>query len=92
MLTAAPPSLCVRIVVYSTLWVFLCGLAMYLVPALGFGLNVEFTGPRHDGYVEIATMLVQGEGFRFEPGGPPVMHRPPLYPVLLMPFVGLPAA
>lgn len=71
-------------------FVFLCGLSLYLIPVLFLGVTIEFTGPRHDGYVELATMLVSGEGFRFEPGGPPVMHRPPLYPILLMPTALLP--
>ncbi|MEM9604278.1 MAG: hypothetical protein AAGA11_15530 [Pseudomonadota bacterium] len=74
----------------TVVFVFTCGLLMYLIPTLYFGVNVEFTGPRHDGYVELATMLVSGEGFRFESGGAPVMHRPPLYPILLMPSALLP--
>lgn len=55
------------------------------VPAL-LGVATNFGGQQHDGYLQIASMLAQGEGFRFEPGGAAVMHRPPLYPILLMPF------
>lgn len=54
------------------------------------GVASNFGGPQHDGYLQIANMLAQGEGFRFEPGGAAVMHRPPLYPMLLVPITFLP--
>ena len=79
-----------RVFLLSFLIVCTCGLAIYLLPTVMLGITVEFTGPRHDGYLELATMLASGEGFRFEPGGDPVMHRPPLYPILLIPATFLP--
>ncbi|MEM6987203.1 MAG: hypothetical protein AAF499_11760 [Pseudomonadota bacterium] len=79
------PILWAKVFFRTVIFVVVCGLLMYLIPILFFGVNIEFTGARHDGYVELASMLVAGEGFRFEPGGPPVMHRPPLYPILLIP-------
>ena len=60
-----------------------------LIPLM-FGVATDFGGPKHDGYIELARMLVAGEGFRFESGGPLVMHRPPVYPVLMMPITLLP--
>ncbi|MGB0867402.1 MAG: hypothetical protein ACPGSC_12900 [Granulosicoccaceae bacterium] len=56
-----------------------------VVPNL-LGVATNFGGQQHDGYLQIANMLAQGQGFRFEPGGAAVMHRPPLYPILLLPF------
>jgi hypothetical protein len=47
-------------------------------------------GEGHDGYLELAQNLVAGNGYVFEKGGHKVFHRPPLYPVLLMPGAALP--
>lgn len=80
-----------RVFFCALVFVFACGLSLYLIPQWVFGASIEFTGPRHDGYIEIASMLVAGEGYRFEPDGLPVMHRPPLYPVLLTPAALLPS-
>ncbi|MGB0866905.1 MAG: hypothetical protein ACPGSC_10370, partial [Granulosicoccaceae bacterium] len=55
-----------------------------------FGIASKFGGIGHDGYLELATSLYQGTGYRFSADGQAVFHRPPLYPVLLMPFMGLP--
>ncbi len=55
------------------------------------GISEHFYGPTYDGYIEIASALVRGHGFVFEPGGAPVLHRPPLYPLLLAPLTLLPA-
>jgi hypothetical protein len=52
--------------------------------------NLPFGGEPYDGYIELAQNLVAGNGYVFEPGGPKVFHRPPLYPLLLMPGVLLP--
>ena len=57
-----------------------------------YGLANKFGGPGHDGYLELAQSLYQGTGFRFSADGPSIFHRPPLYPVLLLPFMGLPEA
>ena len=53
------------------------------------GLSKGF-GPKHDGYLELAQNLAKGNGYVFEPNGPPVFHRPPLYPFLLVPITFLP--
>lgn len=74
-------------------WTFivcLCGtfLLSEIVPApQGFGGSRVFG---QDGYFEIARSLGRGDGFVFEPGGPPVFHRPPLYPLVLVPILRLP--
>lgn len=47
------------------------------------GLSKNF-GAGNDGYIQLARNLVAGNGYVFEKGGPPVFHRPPLYPVFLM--------
>jgi hypothetical protein len=44
----------------------------------------------YDGYLEIAVNVIRGNGFVFEPDGAPVLHRPPLYPLLLAPTTLLP--
>jgi len=54
------------------------------------GVDAEIGGGKHDGYWEIAKNLAAGYGFVFEPGGPAVFHRPPLYPLLLVPVALLP--
>jgi len=48
-------------------------------------------GKAHDGYIQLADNLRQGNGYVFEKGGPPVFHRPPLYPILLVPVTYFPA-
>ncbi len=68
----------------------LVGLLFGTVMPILLGVATDFAGPHQDGYLQIANMLAQGEGFRFEPGGEPVMHRPPLYPVLLIPITFAP--
>jgi 4-amino-4-deoxy-L-arabinose transferase-like glycosyltransferase len=54
------------------------------------GISERFGGREHDGYLELARNLLAGHGYVFEPGGPPALHRPPLYPLLLVPVVALP--
>ncbi len=54
------------------------------------GISRHFGGWRHDGYLELARNLLAGNGFVFDAGGPAVLHRPPLYPMLLVPLVALP--
>ncbi len=55
-----------------------------------FGLSKSFGGEWHDGYIELARNLLKGNGFVFEPGGPPVIHRPPAYAFALIPVALLP--
>ena len=54
------------------------------------GMSHSFPVFGQDGYVELARSLVQGNGFAFEPSGPPTHHRPPLYPLVLTPIATLP--
>lgn len=54
------------------------------------GISKEFGGHGHDGYLEIAQNIARGNGFVFEPGGAPVLHRPPLYPLVIAPLTLLP--
>jgi hypothetical protein len=69
-------------------------LGLLIVYVLGplVGLAGGFGGTLNDGYLELATNLVLGHGYVFEPGGAMVLHRPPLYPVLLAPLTLLPPA
>jgi len=47
-------------------------------------------GKTHDGYIQLADNLRQGNGYVFEKGGPAVFHRPPFYPLLLVPVTFFP--
>jgi 4-amino-4-deoxy-L-arabinose transferase-like glycosyltransferase len=55
------------------------------------GFPKSFGGTSHDGYMEIAGNLARGHGFVFTPGGPPVIHRPPLVSILYAPLTLAPA-
>ncbi|MCH7624152.1 MAG: glycosyltransferase family 39 protein, partial [Nitrospinae bacterium] len=55
-----------------------------------FNLAGDFCGQDHDGYIELARNLVHGEGYVFEPGGAPSIHRPPAFPFFLIPAAVLP--
>jgi len=65
-----------------------CLLIIFLGPPL-FGVS-QYFGKANDGYIELARSLVRGDGYVFEQGGPAVFHRPPLYPVMLVPIAFLP--
>ncbi len=68
------------------------GLAIILfIPALT-GLSASFGGSGHDGYWELANQVIRGHGYVVEPGGPAVVHRPPLVPILFSPLTLLPLA
>jgi len=69
-------------------------LGVLVLPALANATGVDsgFGGGVHDGYIEIARNLARGNGFVFEPGGDPVGHRPPVYPMLLAPVTLLPTS
>ncbi len=56
-----------------------------IVETTFFGWQKTFGGEVHDGYIELARNISQGNGYLFTPGGPPVFHRPPLYAHLLVP-------
>ena len=47
------------------------------------GLSGNF-GAGNDGYIQLARSLVAGYGYVFVKDGPPVFHRPPLYPIFLV--------
>ena len=66
-----------------------CLFIIFVLPPLT-GLSKRFGGDGHDGYLEIANNIMRGNGFVFEEAGPPVFHRPPLYPLLLVPITFLP--
>jgi len=51
----------------------------------------KYFGAGHDGYIQLAENLGRGNGYVFEKGGPPAFHRPPFYPLLLVPVTFLPA-
>ncbi|HBG28772.1 MAG: hypothetical protein A2Y10_07080 [Planctomycetes bacterium GWF2_41_51] len=53
------------------------------------GLSKNF-GSGNDGYIQIARNFVAGNGYVFEKGGPPVFHRPPMYPLFLVPVALFP--
>lgn len=85
---------------HTSLTTWLIYAAIFLVPLVSgllitlvlphYGIANKFGGTGHDGYLELARSLYNGEGYRFSTDGPAAFHRPPLYPVLLMPFMGLP--
>lgn len=74
--------------------VFLGGMAAML--AITFlirpwiGIDLKLGNSAYDGYLQLAQNLLKGYGYVFEPGGHKVFHRPPLYPILLMPGALLP--
>ena len=54
------------------------------------GMDRPFSVFGQDGYFELARSLIRGDGFVFAPGGSPVHHRPPLYPLVLTPIALFP--
>ena len=70
------------------LCLFFCSLILFVVSPIT-GLSKDF-GAGNDGYIQLARSLVAGNGYVFEKGGPPVFHRPPLYPLFLMPVALFP--
>jgi len=67
----------------------ICLFVIWILPP-PTGISERF-GPGHDGYIQLAENIGRGNGYVFEKGGPPVFHRPPLYPLLLVPAMFLPA-
>jgi preprotein translocase subunit SecG len=66
----------------------LCFCLLFLVSPFT-GLSRNF-GAGNDGYIQLARSLVAGYGYVFEKDGPPVFHRPPLYPIFLVPVALFP--
>ena len=78
-----------RIITIVFITAFSIALLMNYVlrPALGLRHPVGY-----DGHIELAQNVLDGNGFVFQPGGHPVIHRPPLYAALLMPGLLFPSA
>ena len=61
--------------------------ALILVLRLGVALLIDMTfevsKDAEDVYASIAENLTRGNGFVAEPGGEPILHRAPLYPLFL---------
>src|SRR4051812_25850154 len=78
----------------AALLVFLAGLcssaAISFVVRPMMRIDRPLGGGTYEGDIELAQTLVAGNGYVFEPGGSKVFHRPPLYPVMLIPGVLLP--
>lgn len=66
----------------ATLVTLVAGMAVWIT---GVG-NSRFD----DGYIQLAENLVRGYGYCFTPGDSPVLHRPPVYPLLLVPVASAP--
>lgn len=60
---------------------FCCCIILFAVSPIT-GLSRNF-GAGNDGYIQLARNIAAGNGYVFEKGGPPVFHRPPLYPIFL---------
>jgi predicted DCC family thiol-disulfide oxidoreductase YuxK len=67
---------------------FFCAVILFVAAPIT-GLSQNF-GAGNDGYIQIARNLVAGNGYVFEKGGPPVFHRPPMYPLFLVPVALFP--
>lgn len=67
---------------------FCCAVILFIVAPLT-GLSQNF-GANNDGYIQLARSLVAGSGYVFEKGGTPVFHRPPMYPLFLVPVALFP--
>jgi hypothetical protein len=94
-LPSAPPDAFERLTCFQAA---LIAFTIALVASLFFldlyrpfrGIHRPLGGESYDGYLELAQNLIAGNGYVFEPGGHAVFHRPPLFPILLMPGVLLP--
>ncbi len=65
------------------------GLMIIYVIGPALGISRDF-GKSNDGYIQLAENIGRGNGYVFEPNGPAVFHRPPLYPLVLVPVMLLP--
>jgi hypothetical protein len=76
------------------LMVFLAGMVTMLLLTFVarplFHRHLSLGNDAYDGYLQLARNLASGNGYVFEPGGHKVFHRPPLYPLLLVPGALLP--
>lgn len=67
---------------------FFCLIILFVISPVT-GLSKNF-GAGNDGYIQLARSLAAGDGYVFEKDGPPVFHRPPMYPLLLVPVALFP--
>ena len=67
----------------------LTGMSIIYIISPITGLSRHF-GKSHDGYIQLAENIAEGHGYVFKKNGPPVFHRPPFYPLLLVPVTYLP--
>jgi hypothetical protein len=70
------------------LCIFCCCVILFAISPIT-GLSKHF-GAGNDGYIQLARSLVAGYGYVFEKGGAPVFHRPPMYPLFLVPVALFP--
>ena len=70
------------------LCIIFCGVILFVVSPIT-GLSKNF-GAGNDGYIQLARSLAAGDGYVFEKDGAPVFHRPPLYPLFLVPIAFFP--
>ena len=68
---------------------FFCGMILFVISPLT-GLSQNFGSAGNDGYIQLARSIVAGDGYVFKKGGPPVFHRPPMYPLFLVPVALFP--
>lgn len=74
----------------STRWSFFAVLAVAFVARLGVLVwRAELLDTDPDGYVALAEGLLAGRGYVDPATGEPTAFRPPAYPVLLVPTIGL---
>jgi len=71
----------------SALCLSLCLIIIFVISPLT-GLSKNFSG--NDGYIQIAENLVRGNGYVFEKDGSQIFHRPPFYPLFLVPVAIFP--
>jgi 4-amino-4-deoxy-L-arabinose transferase-like glycosyltransferase len=83
------PSTACRVFWITFLLCLLAGLAIIYIIGPAIGVSENF-GKANDGYIQLAQNLGRGNGYIFEPDGPAVFHRPPLYPIILIPIMLLP--
>ena len=67
----------------------LAGLSIIYIVGPAIGISENFCRA-NDGYIQLARNLSRGNGYVFEPDGPAVFHRPPLYPIILIPIMLMP--
>jgi 4-amino-4-deoxy-L-arabinose transferase-like glycosyltransferase len=70
------------------LCLLICAVILFVVSPIT-NLSKDF-GAGNDGYIQLARNLAAGNGYVFEKGGPPVFHRPPMYPLFLVPVALFP--